>query len=222
MSTTATRGQDATTEPRAAKVALKLEVAIVPVSDVERAAEFYRRLGWRLDADVVAGEIRILQFTPPGSQCSIIFGKGVVPAKPGSADNLVLAVNDLEAARSDLSARGVKVSEVFHYSHGPFIDDVENPHVNGRDPQGRSYFSFASFEDPDGNVWLLQEITQRIPGRVTGDTTYASVSDLAQALRRAEAAHGPYEARLGQRDENWPEWYAEFLVREQRGEGLPH
>ena len=222
MSTTAAQNES-TTPARAGKVDLKLEVVLIPVSDVDRAADFYQRLGWRVDHDMKTEKGRALQLTPPGSPCSIIFGTGIdTPAKPGSGDNLVLAVDDIEAARRDLTARGVKVSEAFNYAGGPFNKAVKNPRTGGRDPQGRSYFSFASFEDPDGNEWLLQEITTRLPGRVAGDTAYASASDLAQALRRAEAAHGKYEAQTGKRDENWPDWYAEFLVREQRGEELPH
>ena len=222
MNTPETRSPEASTDARAAKVDLKLEVVLIPVSDVDRAAEFYRKLGWRVDADVKSGDARTLQFTPPGSPCSVIFGTGVTPSKPGSADSLVLAVSDLDAARSDLTALGIKVSQVFNFTGGPFNDAVENARVGGRDPQGRSYFSFASFEDPDGNEWLLQEITTRFPGRVAGDLTFASVGDLAQALRRAEAAHGKHEAQTGQRDQSWPDWYAEYMVREQRGEELPH
>ena len=223
MSTTATRSQDAATVSRAGKVDLKLEVVLIPVADADRAAEFYQKLGWRVDYDMTTPSGRACQFTPPGSPCSIIFGAGIdTAAKPGAGDNLVLAVSDINAAREDLRARGADVSEVFTYTGGPFNKAVEMPRTGGRDPQGRSYFSFASFKDPDGNEWLLQEVTTRLPGRVAGDTTYASVSDLAQALRRAEAAHGKYEAQLGRRDENWPDWYAQFLVREQRGEELPH
>jgi len=145
---------------------MKLEVVVLPVSDVDRAKRFYESLGFRLDIDIAADEkFRGVQLTPPGSECSIIFGKGITPAKPGSMDNLTLVVNDIEAARSDLIARGVDVSEVFHYAGGPFNNTVENPRVAGRDPQGRSYFSFASFEDPDGNGWLLQEVKERLPGR---------------------------------------------------------
>ena len=144
---------------------MKLEVVIVPVSDVDRAKAFYEKLGFRLDIDVANGNFRGIQFTPPQSEASIIFGKGVTSAKSGSIDQLVLAVDDIDAARSDLIARGVDVSEVFHYAGGPFNNAVENPRVAGRDPEGRSYFSFASFEDPDGNRWLLQEIKERLPGR---------------------------------------------------------
>jgi catechol 2,3-dioxygenase-like lactoylglutathione lyase family enzyme len=146
-------------------VAMKLEVVLLPVSDVDRAKAFYQNLGWRLDIDIAAGDFRGVQMTPHNSEASIILGKGVTPAKPGSAHSLVLAVDDIDAARNDLVARGVEVSEVFHYAGGPFNNTVENPRIAGRDPQGRSYFSFASFEDPDGNEWLLQEITERLPGR---------------------------------------------------------
>src|SRR5205814_3442438 len=143
---------------------MKLEVVIVPVSDVDRAKAFYEKLGFRLDIDIVNKNFRGIQFTPPRSEASIIFGKGVTSARSGSAD-LVLAVDNVDAARKDLIARGINVSEVFHYAGGPFNNAVENPRVSGRDPQGRSYFSFASFEDPDGNRWLLQEITTRLSGR---------------------------------------------------------
>jgi catechol 2,3-dioxygenase-like lactoylglutathione lyase family enzyme len=202
---------------------LKLEVIVIPVSDVDRAKKFYENLGWRLDGDFVTGDAwRVIQFTPPNSEASIIFGKGVTSAKPGWPDNLVLAVDDVDAARTDLINHGVKVSEVFHYASGPFNNAVESPRVVGRDPQGRSYYSFASFEDPDGNGWLLQEITTRLPGRIdSAATTFGSASDLASALRRAEAAHGEHEKRTGQRDANWPDWYAKYMVAEQAGTELP-
>jgi catechol 2,3-dioxygenase-like lactoylglutathione lyase family enzyme len=200
---------------------MKLEVVIVSVSDVDRAKAFYEKLGFRLDIDIVNENFRGIQFTPPGSEASIIFGKGVTSAKPGSAE-LVLAVDNVDAAREDLIARGVNVSEVFHYAGGPFNNTIENPRVAGRDPEGRSYFSFASFEDPDGNRWLLQEITTRLPGRIdSAATTFNSASDLSSALRRAEAAHGEHEKRTGQRDANWPDWYAKYMVAEQAGTELP-
>ena len=200
---------------------MKLEVVIVPVSDVDRAKAFYEKLGFRLDIDIVNENFRGIQFTPPRSEASIIFGKGVTSARSGSAD-LVLAVDNVDAARKDLIARGINVSEVFHYAGGPFNNAVENPRVSGRDPQGRSYFSFASFEDPDGNRWLLQEITTRLPGRIdSAVTTFSSVSDLASALRRAEAAHGEHEKRTGERDANWPDWYAKYMIAEQAGTELP-
>jgi catechol 2,3-dioxygenase-like lactoylglutathione lyase family enzyme len=200
---------------------MKLEVVIVPVSDVDRAKAFYEELGFRLDIDIVNENFRGIQFTPPGSEASIILGKGVTSVRAGSAE-LVLAVDDLDAARDQLIGRGVNVSEVFHYAGGPFNNAVENPRVAGRDPEGRSYFSFASFEDPDGNRWLLQEITTRLPGRIdSAATTFNSVSNLSSALRRAEAAHGEHEKRTGQRDANWPDWYAKYMVAEQAGTELP-
>src|SRR5437762_2759592 len=205
----------------AAIMNMKLEVVIVPVSDVDRAKAFYEKLGFRLDIDIANENFRGIQFTPPRSEASIIFGKGVTSARSGSAD-LVLAVDNVDAARKDLIARGINVSEVFHYAGGPFNNAAENPRVSRRDPQGRSYFSFASFEDPDGNRWLVQEITTRLPGRIdSAATTFSSVSDLASALRRAEAAHGEHEKRTGQRDANWPDWYAEYMVAEQAGTELP-
>ncbi len=200
---------------------MKLEVVIVPVSDVDRAKAFYEKLGFRLDIDIANENFRGIQFTPPGSDASIILGKGITSVRPGSAE-LVLAVDDIDAARSDLIGRGVNVSEVFHYAGGPFNNAVENPRVVGRDPEDRSYFSFVSFEDPDGNRWLLQEITTRLPGRIdSAATTFNSVSDLSSALRRAEAAHGEHEKRTGERDANWPDWYAKYMVAEQAGAELP-
>ena len=227
MSSTAIRSKDATTDARVGKVDMKLEIVLIPVSDVDRAKEFYGRLGWRLDADFAAGDdFRVIQFTPPGSACSVIFGKNVTAAAPGSAHGLYLIVSDIEAARDELLGRGVEISEVFHDAGGVYAG-TDEPYlfgelrVSGPDPEHRSYRSFASFGDPDGNGWLLQEITARLPDRVAGDTTYASAGDLSQALRRAEAAHGQHEARTGQRDQNWPDWYAEYMVREQSGEELP-
>ena len=200
---------------------MKLEVIIVPVSDVDRAKAFYEKMGFRLDIDITNENFRGIQFTPPGSDASIIFGKGVTSVGAGSAE-LVLAVDDVESARDELIGRGVNVSEVFHYAGGPFNNAVEKPRVAGRDPEGRSYFSFASFEDPDGNRWLLQEITTRLPGRIDSTaTTFNSASDLSSALRRAEAAHGEHEKRTGERDANWPDWYAKYMVAEQAGMDLP-
>jgi catechol 2,3-dioxygenase-like lactoylglutathione lyase family enzyme len=215
MSTTAIRSSDSTADARVGQVDLKLEVITIPVSDVDRAKEFYGGLGWRLDADFSSGSDRAVQFTPPGSQCSIHLGKN---AEPGSAQGLFLVVSDIQAARDELVSRGVQVSEVFHYAAGP---GPFGGQVTGIAPDRHSYGSYATFNDPDGNGWLLQEVTTRFPGRVAGDTTYASVADLAQALRRAEVAHGQHEKRTGQRDENWPAWYAEYMVREQSGEELP-
>jgi catechol 2,3-dioxygenase-like lactoylglutathione lyase family enzyme len=227
MSTNEARSNDATSDPTGARVDLKLEVVVIPVSDADRAKEFYTRLGWRLDADFAAGDdFRVIQFTPPGSGCSVIFGKNVTAAAAGSAQGLYMVVSDIEAAREELLGRGVKVSEVFHDA-GAVHAGTDEPYLFGRlrvsgpDPEHRSYRSFASFHDPDGNGWLLQEITTRLPGRVAGDTAYASAGELSQALRRAEAAHGKHEKRIGKADPNWPEWYAEYMVREQAGEELP-
>ncbi|MER8683352.1 VOC family protein [Mesorhizobium sp. M1405] len=197
---------------------LKLEAVVIPVSDVDRAKRFYGGLGWRLDADFPVGDtFRVVQFTPPGSPSSIHFGTGLTSAAPGSAQGLYLIVSDIEAARAQLVARGADASEVFHRA-GP-----GQPAISGKDPEGRSYSSFASFKDPDGNGWLLQEITARLPGRLeAGDTTFTSLSELAAALRRAAAAHGEHEKWTGgQRDENWPDWYAEYMVAEQAGKPLP-
>ncbi|CAM3711127.1 VOC family protein [Smaragdicoccus niigatensis] len=204
-------------------VDMKFEIVIVPVSDVDRAKEFYARLGWRLDADFNDGKaFRVVQCTPPGSACSVIFGNDVTPAAPGSAQGLYLVVSDIEAARNELIDRGVAVSEVFH-SEGVYAGTDEpylfgRVRVSGPDPERGSYRSFASFHDPDGNGWLLQEITARIEGRIdSAATTFASASDLAAAFRRAEQAHGEYEKTLGHRDDDWPEWYAAYMVSEQSG-----
>ena len=215
MSTTATRNKDATADARVGKVDMKLEVITVPVSDIDRAKEFYGGLGWRLDADFSSGSDRAVQFTPPGSQCSIHLG---VDAKPGSARGLFLVVSDIEAARGELVRHGVEVGGIFHYAAGP---GPFGGQVSGIAPDHLSYGSYATFSDPDGNGWVLQEVTTRFPGRVAGDTTYASVPDLAQALRRASAAHGEHEKRTGQPDANWPDWYAEYMVHEQSGEAPP-
>lgn len=204
----------ATSEP--SKLDMKLEVAVIPVSDVDRAKRFYGGLGWRLDADFAKGDaFRVVQFTPPGSPGSIHFGKGVSSAAPGSA-RLYLVVSDIVAARAELVAHGAEVSEIAH-RNAPGEANLSGPH-----PQRQSYASFASFNDPDGNSWLLQEVTQRLPGRVdAGQTTFVSSADLAAALRRAEAAHGEHEKRTGQHDDNWPDWYADYMVREQAGAELP-
>ena len=210
-------------------VDLKLEIVVIPVSDIDRAKKFYEKIGWRLDADYAAGDdFRVLQFTPLGSACSVIFGKNVTAAAPGSAQGLYLIVSDIAAARDELLGRGVEISEVFHDAAGVYAGPDE-PYLFGRhrvtgvDPEHRSYRSFASFSDPDGNGWLLQEITTRLAGRIdTSATTFASASDLASAFRRAEAAHGEHEKRTGgQRDENWPDWYARYMIAEQAGTELP-
>ncbi|HMF59243.1 MAG TPA: VOC family protein, partial [Vicinamibacterales bacterium] len=223
MSTNEVRSSDSTV----ARVDMKFEVVVIPVSDVDRAKEFYGRLGWRLDADYDNGDdFRVIQCTPPGSGSSVIFGKNVTAAAPGSAQGLYLIVSGIEAARDELVAHGVDATEVFHDAGGVYAG-TDQPYlfgrlrVSGRDPEHRSYRSFVSFSDPDGNGWLLQEVTTRLPGRVAGDTTYASAGDLSQALQRAAAAHGQHEARTGQADPNWPDWYAEYMVREQAGEELP-
>ncbi|MFL5120991.1 MAG: VOC family protein [Microvirga sp.] len=213
--------RDAVIEREAARSAgtgdMKLEVVVVPVSDVDRAKRFYGSLGWRVDADFVIGDaFRVVQFTPPGSPCSIHFGTGVTSAVPGSAAGLYVIVPDIEAARTDLVRRGVDVSEVSHR------DGPGKPLLSGRHPARASYSSFATFSDPDGNEWLLQEVTARLPGRVDSNaTTFASASDLAGAMRRASVAHGEHETRMGgRRDEDWPAWYAEYMVAEQAGKPL--
>ena len=214
MSQAAINIQQKTYDASAAKVDMKLEVELIPVSDVDRTKEFYTKLGWRLDADDVIGtDFRIVQFTPPGSGCSISFGKGVTAAAPGVPLG-GLIVSDIEAAHKELVAKGIHVSEVFHGS--PFS------RISGPDPEHQSYGSYVSFEDPDGNVWIVQEVTRRLPGRVDqAATTFASANDLAGAMRRAAAAHGKHEKRNGQRDANWPDWYAAYMVAEQTGGALP-
>ena len=207
---------------------MKFEIAVIPVSDVERAKQFYAGLGWRFDAEFSSGDdFHVIQFTPPGSGASIIFGKNVTSAKPGSAQGLYLIVSDIEAARKELLARSVKVSELFHGADNAYTG-TDEPYLFGRirvagpDPEHRSYRSFASFSDPDGNGWVLQEVTNRQPGRVEGDTIFASVPDLAATLRRAAQAHGEHEKRTGGvHDVNWPDWYAEYIVNEQAGKPLP-
>ena len=228
MGTNQARTDEATGGAKAGLVDMKLEVVVIPVSDVDRAKAFYQRLGWRLDAEFGGGnDFRIMQFTPPGSGCSVIFGKGITGAAPGSAQGLYLVVADIEAAREGLLRRGVAISEVFH-DQADVHAGTDEPYlfgrhrVSGRDPERRSYRSFASFHDPDGNGWLLQEVTTRLPGRIdSAATTCASTADLASALRRAEAAHGEHEKRTGQRDANWPDWYAAYMVAEQSGGPLP-
>jgi catechol 2,3-dioxygenase-like lactoylglutathione lyase family enzyme len=207
---------------------MKLEIVVIPVSDVDRSKEFYGRLGWRLDADFDSGkDFRVIQFTPPGSGCSVIFGKNVTGAAPGSAQGLYLIVSDLAAARKELIGLGVKVSEEFH-NEGVYAGSDEpylfgRMRVDGPDPAHGSYRSFASFSDPDGNGWLFQEITTRLPGRIdSAETSFASTNDLASALRRAAAAHGEHEKLTGGKyDDNWPDWYADYMVREQSGKDLP-
>jgi len=215
-------------EAKAATLDMKFEIVVIPVSDVDRAKDFYTKLGWRLDADYAApcGDFRVIQFTPPGSGCSLIFGKNVTAAAPGSAQGLYLIVSDIEVARRELLSRGVAVSEVFH-NEGVYAG-TDEPYLFGRvriagsDPEHRSYRSFASFRDPDGNGWLFQELTTRLPGRIDSKaTTFASVNDLAGAMRRAAAAHGEHEKRIGAADPNWPDWYAAYMAAEQAGTELP-
>jgi catechol 2,3-dioxygenase-like lactoylglutathione lyase family enzyme len=225
MSTNAVRSKETT---GVARVDMKFEIVVLPVSDVDRAKEFYAKLGWRLDANYAAGnDFRVIQFTPPGSGCSIIFGKNVTPAAPGSAKGMYVIVSDIEAARIELLGHDVEVSEVFHDASGMFTGKDEpylfgRSRVGGRDPEHRSYRSFASFSDPDGNGWLLQEITTRLPGRIDPATTsFGSESDLASAMRRAAAAHGEHEKRIGKTDPNWSDWYAAYMVAEQTGTDSP-
>ena len=218
----------ATSDASVAGIDMKFEIVVIPVSDVDRAKEFYAKLGWRLDADYDSGkDFRVMQFTPPGSGCSVIFGKNVTAAAHGSAQGLYLIVSDIEAARKELLGRGIQISEVFHGA-GDMYAGTDEPYLFGRirvggpDAEHGSYRSFASFRDPDGNGWLFQEVTTRLPGRIDpAATTFSSVSDLASALRRAAAAHGEHEKRIGEADANWPDWYAEYLMREQAGEELP-
>jgi len=200
------------------QIDMKLEVVVIGVSDVDRAKAFYEKLGWRFDADIAAGDdFRAVQVTPHNSEASIIFGKGVTPAEPGPAQSLVLAVDDIDAAREDLRARGVNVSEVFHFAGGPFNNAVENPRVGGRDPEGRPYFSFASFEDPDGNGWLLQEIKTRLPGREWESARARAVdaATLAELLRETAEHHGRFEKSHA--EHQWSDWYAPYLSARQQG-----
>ncbi|MGO4723223.1 MULTISPECIES: VOC family protein [unclassified Inquilinus] len=190
-------------------IGLKLEVVTIPVSDIDRAKRFYSGLGWRVDADISGDNFRVIQVTPPGSPASVIFGKGNVVAP-------YFIVSDIVATQAALAARGVDVGEVYHF-------DGTGQRRSGPEPTRRSYASWASFKDPDGNPWQIQEVTNRLPGRVeAGDTKFTSSTELAAALRRAAAAHGEHEKRNGgQHDANWPDWYAEYIVREQAGQELP-
>jgi catechol 2,3-dioxygenase-like lactoylglutathione lyase family enzyme len=222
------QSNNAGSDQSAANVDMKFEIVVIPVSDIDRAKEFYARLGWRLDADYDNGkDFRVIQFTPPGSGCSVIFGRNVTGAAPGSAQGLYLIVSDIAAARENLLRRGVEISEVFH-GGGDVFAGPDEPYLFGRirvsgpDSEHRSYRSFASFRDPDGNGWLFQEITTRLPGRIDSTaTSFASANDLASAFRRAEAAHGEHEKRTGEHDANWPDWYAAYMVAEQSGKELP-
>jgi len=221
MRTNAVRSVDAGT----ARIDMKFEAVVIPVSNVDRAKEFYGTLGWRLDADFrFDNGFRVMQFTPPGSGCSVQFGANITSAAPGSAQGLYLVVSDIAAARDELAARGVGVSEVFHAETpgAQFQPDGARGRAKGPSPNHATYGSFATFKDPDGNGWLIQEVTTRLPGRIdSGVTSFASPEDLADAMRRAEAAHGEHEKRIGAKDANWPAWYAAYMVAEQAGSGLP-
>ena len=213
---------DASGMPSVGDVDLKLEVVVIPVSDVDRAKAFYGGIRWRLDADFSFDNgFRIVQFTPPGSGASIQFGTDMTSGAPGSVQNLYLATSDIAASRDDLVAHGAEVSEVFHpAAFGDQFHPAPSGHVGGKSPN--SYSSFATFSDPDGNGWLLQEVTSRLPGRVDpAATSFGSASELANAMRRAEAAHGEHEKRTGQADANWPDWYADYMVADQAGTDLP-
>jgi catechol 2,3-dioxygenase-like lactoylglutathione lyase family enzyme len=223
MSITETRS-DARETAGERNVDVKLEVVVIPVADVDRAKGFYAELGWRLDADFAFDNgFRVVQFTPPGSPCSLQFGSNITSAPPGQAPGLYLVVSDLPAARADLLAHGVDVSEVFYPSEpgAQFQTDDRTGRLAGPAPDHASYSSFATFRDPDGNRWLLQEVTTRLPGRVTAETGFDSVTELAGALRRAAAAHGEHEKRTGEADADWPDWYATYMVAEQAGGTLP-
>ena len=224
MTTSEIQSDHRTSDAGVVKVDMKLEVVVIPVSNVDRSKDFYAGLGWRLDADFrFDNGFRIIQFTPPGSACSIQFGTNLTTAAPGTIHSLYLVVSDITAAREQLVARGAKVSEVFHPGQpgANFQPDGTSGRLSGPAPDHGSYRSYATFSDPDGNSWMLQEVTTRLAGRVERETAFASASDLASALRRAEAAHGEHEKRTGQHDAKWADWYAEYMVREQSGEELP-
>jgi catechol 2,3-dioxygenase-like lactoylglutathione lyase family enzyme len=222
MRTNEVFGKEAT---RDARVDMKIEAVVIPVADIDRAKGFYGKLNWRLDADFSFDNgFRVVQFTPPGSGCSIQFGANITSAAPGSAQGLYLIVSGIGAAREELLAHGVKISEVFHAGTpgAQFQPDGASGRVDGPATDHASYSSFATFKDPDGNGWLLQEVTIRLPGRIDlAGAAFGSANDLASALRRAEAAHGEHEKRIGQRDANWPDWYAEYIVAERTGKELP-
>jgi catechol 2,3-dioxygenase-like lactoylglutathione lyase family enzyme len=225
MNTTETRTDQTTGGADAGAVDLKLEAVVIPVSDVERSKTFYAGLGWRLDADFAFDNgFRVVQFTPPGSPASIQFGTNITSAAPGSAQGLYLVVSDIAAARDELVAHGVDVDEVFHPSEpgAQFQPGDARSRLGGLADERATYGSFATFSDPDGNGWLLQEVTTRLPGRVdAAATSFASTNDLMQALRRAAIAHGEHEKRTGEYDEKWPVWYAAYMVAEQNGSELP-
>jgi catechol 2,3-dioxygenase-like lactoylglutathione lyase family enzyme len=225
MSSTDVSNRTATDDTTAQQVAFKFEAVVIPVSDVDRSKAFYEKLGWRLDADFAFDNgFRVVQLTPPGSGCSVQFGTNITRAAPGSASGLYLVVSDIEAARGDIAARGFDVSETFHPGTpgAQFQPEGYDGRVAGRADDRATYSSFATFADPDGNGWLLQEVTTRLPGRIDSDqTSFPSIYDVASALRRAAAAHGEHEKRTGQEDENWPDWYAAYMVAEQAGTELP-
>jgi catechol 2,3-dioxygenase-like lactoylglutathione lyase family enzyme len=202
---------DATQSRAAATTDLKLEVVVIPVSDVDRAKRFYESLGWRLDADFASGDDwRLVQMTPAGSACSVMFGKGFTPAAPGSVQGTFLVVDDLEAARAQLNGRGIEVSEAFHFENNLLTTGAKG-RTPGPDPEGRSYLSFASFSDPDGNGWLLQEVSTRLPGRGLS----SDVVTLTELLRETEERHGGYEPTAPKH--HWSEWYAAYIVARERG-----
>ncbi|EJC80225.1 lactoylglutathione lyase-like lyase [Rhizobium leguminosarum bv. trifolii WSM2297] len=212
------------TTPVIGELDMKLEVVVIPVSDVDRAKSFYTGLGWRLDADVSGKDgFRVVQVTPPGSPCSVIFGSGITSAQPGSAQGLHLIVPDIEMAHAALASRGAEVSGIFHDPGGVFHHHGTEDRLPGPHPSRASYGSFASFSDPDGNGWMFQEVTARLPGRLDANgAAYTSTSDLASALRRAAAAHGEHEKRTGgNHDGKWPDWYSEYMIAEQSGSRLP-
>jgi catechol 2,3-dioxygenase-like lactoylglutathione lyase family enzyme len=222
--TTTNTGSSAGTTTQNGLTDLKLEAVVVPVSDVDRAKEFYAGLDWRLDADFAFDNgFRVVQFTPPGSPASVQFGTNMTSAAPGSAEGLYLVVSDVEAARNELAARGVEVTEIFHpESPGAQFTPGADGRASGPAGDHSSYGSFATFSDPDGNTWLLQEVTTRLPGRVDEtETSYSSVNDLSMALQRAAHAHGEHEKLTGEYDEKWPDWYAAYMVAERNGQELP-
>jgi catechol 2,3-dioxygenase-like lactoylglutathione lyase family enzyme len=225
MSTKPVRTNDPASDAGVARVDMKFEVTVIPVSDVDRAKQFYTKLGWRLDADFPFDNgFRVVQFTPPGSGCSVQFGTEITSAAPGSAQGLYLIVSDIGAARDEIVGRGVAISDVFHARTpgAQFQPNGTSGRVSGPAPDHATYSSFATFKDPDGNVWLLQEVTTRLPGRVdSGTTSFGGASDVASALRRAAAAHAKHEQRIGKADPDWPDWYAKYMVAEQAGTELP-
>jgi catechol 2,3-dioxygenase-like lactoylglutathione lyase family enzyme len=211
--------------PRQGRVDLKLEVVVLPVANVDRAKTFYADLGWRLDADFAFDNgFRVVQFTPPGSGLSIQFGSKMTTAAPGSVQGPYLVVSDIVAARAELAASGVEISEVFHSEEpgAQFPPGDRTSRISGRATENATYSSFATFSDPDGNGWLLQEVTNRLPGRIdAGGAVFGSARDLATAMRRASAAHGEHEKRTGKYDEQWADWYAAYMAAEQHGIELP-